>query len=235
MSETLDAPLCLIPARGGSKRLKRKNVVMLAGKPLLAYAIEAAIKSDVFDTICVSSEDQEILEIADEYGADLLLERPARLATDSAQVIDVWLHTIEWLQKRGQKYTESAVMLTTNPLRTYDDIKTAYDVFCETEANFLMSLVPFHHPPQRAVSIGDRYVHPHFGHKYMKQTQRLETLYRHDGSFIFARTEALQEERTYYGTKIAPFVMPERHSVDIDEPIDLAWAEFLLSHYGDNG
>jgi len=224
-----DRPLCIIPARGGSKRLPRKNIALLAGKPLLSYAIDAALESDVFDLICVSSEDDEILETASKYGAHLALRRGAELATDTAQVRHVCAHVLEDLASEGQVYDEFAVLLVTNPLRTSRDIKAAYEIFREKDANYLMSLVPYSHPPQRAVWVPGGYVEPYYGLQYMKQTQLLDTLYRHDGSIIFGKTDVFLKEKEFYRTNVIPYFLPAERSVDIDNSLDLAWAEFLLS------
>jgi len=230
-----DKPLCIIPARGGSKRLPRKNIALLGGKPLLAYAIEAAIESGVFDLVCVSSEDDEVLEVARVYGAQLILKRPPELATDTAQVRHVCAHLLEYFVAQGRAYAEFAVLLATNPFRTSEDIKAAYEIFKREDANYVMSLVPYSHPPQRAVWVPHRYVEPYFGLRYMKQAQLLDTLYRHDGSIIFAKSEAFLREKEFYGTKVVPYFIPAERSVDIDNPLDLVWAEFLLSRSGSSG
>ncbi len=229
-----DRPVCIIPARGGSKRLPRKNLAMLDGKPLLAYAIEAATESNVFDRVCVSSEDDEILEVAREYGAHLAPKRPPELATDTAQVRHVCAYLLELFASQGQVYAEFAVLLVTNPFRTAQDIQTAYEVFRQADANYLISLVPYSHPPQRAVWVSNGYVEPYFGLEYMRQTQLLDTLYRHDGSVIFGRSEVFLEEKEFYGTKVVPYFIPQERSVDIDNSLDLAWAEFLISRFAPN-
>ncbi len=222
-------PLCIIPARGGSKRLPRKNLALLAGKPLLAYAIEAALESCVFDQVCVSSEDDEILEVASAHGAHLALKRPHELATDTVQVKHVCMYLLEDFVPQGRAYTEFAVLLTTNPFRTAEDIRDAYEIFKREDANYVMSLVRYSHPPQRAVWAPQGHVEPYFGLQYMKQAQLLDTLYRHDGSIIFAKSEAFLREREFYGTKVVPYFIPVERSVDIDSKLELAWAEFLLS------
>ena len=215
--------------------MRRKNIALLAGKPLLAYAIEAALESDVFDQVCVSSEDDEILEIARVCGAHLALKRPPELATDIAQVRHVCAYLLEDFAVQSRAYTEFAVLLVTNPFRTAQDIKAAYEIFKRGDANYVMSLVPYSHPPQRAVWAPNGYVEPYFGLQYMKQAQLLDTLYRHDGSIIFARSEAFLREREFYGSKVVPYFIPVERSVDIDNPLDLAWAEFLLSRSDPNG
>lgn len=229
-----ERPLCIIPARGGSKRFPRKNLALLAGRPLLAYAIEAALTSGVFDRVCVSSEDAEILLAARKYGAEAVL-RPIELATDTAQVKQVCEYLLKMFAGQGESYNDFAVLLVTNPFRTAQDIAAAYEVFKQEDANYLMSLVPYSHPPQRAVWVSGKYVKPYFGLEYMKQTQLMETLYRHDGSIIFAKSGVFLSEKELYGSKVAPFFVPPERSVDVDSPLDLAWAEYLLSLRGAKG
>jgi CMP-N-acetylneuraminic acid synthetase len=224
----IDKPICIIPARGGSKRFPRKNISLLAGKPLLAYAIDAALKSNVFDMICVSSEDEQILKIAEKYGADSAIKRPVELATDKTQVKEVCAYLLESFAAQGLLYKTFGVLLVTNPLRTGQDISKAYETFKKDDSDFCMSIVPFSHPPQRAVWVPSGFVVPYFGQEYMKQTQLLDKLYRHDGSIIFAKSEQFLKKNEFFGKKVAPFFMPSERSVDIDSPLDLAWAEFLL-------
>jgi CMP-N-acetylneuraminic acid synthetase len=156
---TIDKPLCIIPARGGSKRFPRKNIALLSGKPLLVYAIEFALKSKVFDTVVVSSEDEEILEIASEFGAKAS-RRPEELAGDKVQVKTVCRYVLNKYSEKGKHFPEFAVLITTNPLRTAQDIVNAYDLFKNSNGNYLLSLVPLSHPPQRAVRIKDGFVEP---------------------------------------------------------------------------
>jgi pseudaminic acid cytidylyltransferase len=222
-------PIGIIPARGGSKRFPRKNIARLVNKPLLAYAIEAALESNIFSEVCVSSEDDEILEIASKCGATLSLKRPATLSSDRAPLKEVCAYLIDSFEKQGIRYREFGLLLPTNPLRTAQDIRTAYQTFKNSDANFCMSLVKFSHPPQRAVCVRSGYVEPFWGQEFMTQTQKLEPLYRHDGSIIFANTRAFMEKKEYYGEKVIPFFISEDRSVDIDSRLDLAWAEFLLS------
>jgi CMP-N-acetylneuraminic acid synthetase len=222
-------PVCIIPARGGSKRFPRKNLAFLAGKPLLAYAIAAALESQVFETVCVSSEDEEILETAKKYGAHLALPRPLDLASDSTQVKQLCLYLLDHFTSQGLDYQEFGLLLVTSPLRQGVDIREAYNIFKNSQANYVMSLVPWDHPPQRAVWTPNGYVEPYFGPQYMQRTQVLDTLYRHDGSIIFARTGVFQQEKDFFGSKIVPYFIPPERSVDIDNPLDLEWAEFLLS------
>ena len=221
--------IAIIPARGGSKRLPRKNIALLAGKPLLGYAIEAALESRVFDHVCVSSEDDEILEIARAYEGVLCLQRPPELATDTASVREVCAYLLEDFASKGEPYEEFAVLLTTNPLRSSEDIRESCEILKCPGVNAVMSLVPFSHPPQRSVRIADGLVEPFLDLSYMTQTQKLEPLYRHDGSIYLAKVDVFLKERVQYGSGLAPYFIPPERSVDIDSILDLEWVEFLLS------
>jgi CMP-N-acetylneuraminic acid synthetase len=198
-------------------------------KPLLAYAIEAALESNIFSKVCVSSEDDEILEIASKCGASLALRRPAILSSDRAPLKEVCAYLIDHFAKQGIHYREFGLLVPTSPLRTPQDIRAAYQTFKDSGANLCMSLVKCSHPPQTAVCVRSGYVQPYWGQEFMTQAQKLEPLYRHDGSIIFAKTRTFMDKKEFYDEKVVPFFISEDRSVDIDSQLDLAWAEFLLS------
>lgn len=231
----MNGPLCIIPARGGSRRFPRKNLALLAGKPLVVHALEAARASGIFGLVCVSSEDEEILAAARIAGADVALPRPPELAGDTAMVKEVCVHVLEHFLAQGPQIKEFAVLLPTCPLRRPEDLRAAYEKLKDPGVHYVMSLVPFSHPPQRAVWAPTGFVEPYFGPRYMQPAQRLDTLYRHDGAFIFGKTAVFLKEREFYGSRVAPFFVPPEWSVDIDSPLDLAWAEFLLARQGGKG
>ncbi len=221
-------PLCIIPARGGSKRFPRKNIALLAGKPLLCHAIDVALESNLFSKICVSSEDEEILNIASNYKEIDVINRPEHLATDMSTVKDVCNDLLNKFEKEQLHFENFMVLLTTSPLRTTKDIKAAYQNFIEKNANFSLSITPFDCPPQWAVYEKDGWMQPYFGQESLKRRQELEPLYKDDGMILIAKTKAFLKEQTFYGTKTTAYYPDPEHSVDIDHPIDLIWAEFLL-------
>jgi CMP-N-acetylneuraminic acid synthetase len=223
--------LAIIPARGGSKRFPRKNAAKLGGRPLLAYAIDAARDSGVVNRVCVSSDDEEILALATSLGAEGV-RRSAPLATDTAQVKDVCAALLEASANAGQRPDAFAVLLPTSPLRTAGDVRSAYELFTTSGGATVMSVVPFDHPPQRALrAVGGR-LEPVAGLDSMKPAQQLEPLYRHDGAVIIANTATFLREGEFYGRRVVPYFIGRERSVDIDAPIDLAWAEFLLATRG---
>lgn len=222
-------PLCIIPARGSSKRFPRKNVAKFFGKPMLAFTIEAAKESGLFERVCVSSEDEEILSIASEYGAEPVA-RPMELATDTATVCDVCVSLLEQGKSQGFASDVFAVLQPTNPLLLPQHIREAFNIFQSKNADVVMSVVPYHFPPQHAVRVSQDSILPIAAADDAKtQSQRLEPLYHPDGSVIVARTEVFLRERRWFVPKAMPYFIPPEDSVDIDLPQDFAWAEFLFS------
>lgn len=225
----IDKPLCIIPVRGGSKRFPRKNIALLRGKPLLTYAIEAALESGIFETIHVSSEDEEILSLAGKYEQVEAIPRDPSLAGDRVRIVDLCKAILTNYRERCIIYSSFSVLLATSPLRTAQDIREAYGLLQDEKVNAVMSVVPFDHAPYAAVQL-DRggYLEFHFDRKYLGIRQELPELYRHDGAIYFSRTETFLANPVQYGDRVAPYFMPVERSVDIDTPLDLKWAEFLM-------
>lgn len=138
-----------------------KNIRLLAGKPLIAYTIEAALESGVFDCVCVSTDDEEIARVAREYGAEVPFMRPAHLADDTARVIHVSRHALEFFAERGHKYESLCVLQPTSPLRTANDIRDAYALFHKNDANYLAGIVAWEHPPFWAFEKREIHLTPH--------------------------------------------------------------------------
>lgn len=215
--------IAIIPARGTSKRFPRKNVALLQGKPLLGYAIDCAKQSGVFDDIIVSSEDGEILRVAQEYGASVH-RRSADLAADTIQ-----LKTLcRAILAEQDGYDAFGLLLPTNPLRTAEDLREAYALFMQPDTDAVMSVVPHADPPQRAVWAPRGYIEPYFDAKNMKRDQDLDQLYHDDGSIIIAKTHVFLDIGELYLPKTRAYFINPEHSVDINHPRDLKLAEFLL-------
>lgn len=219
--------LCIIPAKGNSQRFPRKNLARFQGRPLVAQAIVVAQASRMFSTVCVSSEDDEILSVAKEYGADVALRRTEDLVSADVQVVDVCRSVVEYFVDQGQEFFAFAVLLPTSPLRIANDLQRAYQIMMETNARSCMSLVECEHPPQRAVCLQEGHVAPFFEGDNFKQTQKLEKLYRHDGTVIFSRIDTFLQDPYFYGENVVPYFVERERGVDVDNPLDLAWAEFL--------
>lgn len=223
-------PLGLIPARGGSKRLPRKNLALLRGRPLLAYAIDAARLSGLFDDIVVSTEDSEIADVARSYGAVIPFMRPNEWAVDAVALVDVCLHAVTALAEQGQRYDALCLLVPTSPLRTADDIRGAWNAFRESGASFLMSVTDFDHSPFLALRERDGgALEPFWGHDFIRQSQDLPRVVRHNGAVVIADVAALLRERTLYGNDLRGYYMPRLRSIDVDHPDDLILADCLMA------
>jgi CMP-N-acetylneuraminic acid synthetase len=227
MTDTSKKPLCIIPARGSSKRFPRKNVAQLCGKPLVAWTIEAALESGIFDVVWISSEDEEILRIAEEWGGKGLV-RPPELALDDIEISPLCIRIVQDFIAKGADYTALYVLLPTSPLRTGKSIRSAWELFISSDAEALLSVAPHEPPPQWGVVIRDgwlRSLMPEF-----RNTPRiqLEKVYRPDGGHSIANIPYFLQTKHFVGEKTIAFFSPPEETVDVDNPLDLAFAEFLL-------
>jgi CMP-N-acetylneuraminic acid synthetase len=228
MARANDRRVCLVPARGGSQRVSRKNVAPLAGRPLLAWTVETALASGLFERVVVSTEDEAIARVAEGCGA-AVLPRAAALATSTATGVDVCVDALERWQASGERFDVLAFLLPTSPLRTAEDLRGAWQRFVERDADFLMAVTDYAIPPFWALEERDGYLRPFWGDEYLKKSQELPRVCVDNGAVYFARVDAFLRERTFYGDRLVGYWMPRERSVDIDEPVDLALAEFFLA------
>lgn len=220
--------IAIIPARGGSKGLPGKNVLPLDGKPLIAYAIDAALKASYIDRVIISTDDEEIAKIAVQFGAELPFMRPSELASDTAQAIDNYIYTIDRLQQESGKAIEAFVVLQpTSPLRIAEDIDGAIELFHQKEADSVISYTPEAHPVTWHKYLDDegRFVNIFDDNIQNRQANRVS--YYPNGAVYVFRTEMIRQ-RKYYTDKSYAYVMPRNRSVDIDFIEDFEYAEFLL-------
>jgi CMP-N-acetylneuraminic acid synthetase len=220
----------MIPARGGSKRLEKKNIVSFCGKPLVAYTIEAALKSHFITRTIVSTEDDEIAEISRSYGAEVL-KRPDELAKDETPTNDVILHVLEKL-KSTERYIPTFLVLLqpTSPLRTTDDIDKAIEQFRQSRNESLISVTQYDHSPYWAFTIKKGLLTSVFGDSKLKRSQEVPPLYRPNGALYITRTETFQKYKSFYTKQMTPFLMPRERSIDIDDELDLVFAELIYKH-----
>lgn len=222
--------LGLIPAKGGSTRLARKNLRLLGGRPLLAWAAQAARESGIIDRLVVSTEDAEVASTARSLGIEVPFERPAALARDPAGVSDVALHALECLEGEGAHFDTIIVLLPTCPLRAAEDVSGAYRVFRNHGACFVLSVSPFDHTPFAALSIGgDGRVSPVFPQYFGRKSQDLPAAHRPNGAVHVMDAAAFRTQRTYIGSPLFAYVMPPERSIDIDTELDLMLAEALVT------
>lgn len=226
--------LCLIPAKGTSTRLPRKNILPLNGRPLIEFTIEKAIKSNLFEKICVSTEDSEIAKISKECGAEVPFTRPRDLSKDPSRIVDVMMNALNYYKKKNIEFQQISVLLSTTPFVTLEEITKAHSIFDKSSADALMSVTPTDYPPYNSWLIrelnGNEYLTPCFPnskYRYTKSTECPKT-YRSNGAILIVKTKELIKNLGYQKLKIIPFVMPIEHSLDIDTSYDYMIAKFLF-------
>ncbi len=220
--------LALIPARGGSKGIKGKNITSLAGKPLIAYTIEAAGKSRYMDSVVVTTDSEEIAAVAEKYGARIPFLRPAVLAGDRSRTIEAVLHAVRELEDMGEYYDVLALLQPTQPLRSAADIDQAMECFFEKGQRALASVSPAAHHPLLIRSIGQEGVlKPVLACQSTCRRQDMPAYYRINGCIYINRIGELSEETSFNDNEV-PYIMPTERSVDIDAAVDLAVAAYYL-------
>jgi len=229
MGETL----FVIPARGRSKRLPRKNLLPLGGKPLIVWTIEAALESAIPGLVCVSTDDEEIAEISKKAGAAVPFIRPAELATDTASSVDVVAHAYEYCCSGARGNFETITLLQpTSPLRDAEDIRAAFHLFYEKEAENVVSICPVAHSPLWAnVLSPDRSLRGFIREDIKgKRSQDLPTYYRLNGAiYICAAKRFLAKQSLLFEDKSFAYIMTMEHSLDIDTTLDFRIAEVMLA------
>jgi len=209
--------ISIIPARGGSKSIPRKNIKLLAGKPLLAYSIEQSLNSKLVDRTIVSTDDKEIADIAKKYGAEVI-ERPAELATDTARTEPVLQHVVNLLESKGEHIDIIVLLQPTSPLREKEDIDNAINTLLKIKADSLVSVYDFY-PYFLWDKKGDIGIPTNYDpqHRPIKQEKKF---YRENGSIYVIKRDILMKQNCRLGGKIALYIMNESSSMDIDTEFD---------------
>lgn len=223
--------LAIIPARGGSKGLPKKNIKNLCGKPLIGWTIEEALSSGFCDRLVISTDDLEIVEISKQFGADVPFIRPSELATDEAKGMDVLLHSVSWVEEHGQKFDLILLLQPTSPLRTVDDIGKSLDLLFEREADCIISVCESEHSPLWVNTISSNLSMKDFLRPEVQNRNRqdLGKYYRINGAIYLAQSDFLTRNKSFFGPKTYAYIMPIERSIDIDNEYDLQIASFLLS------
>lgn len=220
--------LAIIPARGGSKRLPKKNILNLAGKPLIAWTIEAALQSRYLDTVVVTSDDDDILTVSAQPGINIL-KRPDSLATDTASTFDVLEHVV----KHSNVHDYIVLLQPTSPLRNATHIDQAIELLERKKADAIISVTKMEHSPQWSNTLPEDGNMSHFIDESVKnkRSQDLEPHYRLNGAIYICKTTTLLNEKTFFiQANIFAYKMDSRSSIDIDTPEDFEFANFLTQH-----
>lgn len=217
--------IAIITARGGSKRIPRKNIREFCGKPILAYSIEAAIESKLFDTVMVSTDDGEIAQIARSYGAEVPFYRSESTAGDYATTNDVLLEVLEEYEKRGEHYELGCCIYPTAPFVTADKLRDAMERLENSGADTLIPVVAFSYPPQRAMIVKEGRLVFEYPQYLDSRSQDLEPHYHDVGQFYLFYTQAFECNRKLMTGDILPYVVSELEVQDIDNLTDWEIAE----------
>ena len=222
--------LAVIPARSGSKRVPRKNVRSLLGRPLIAYTIEAAIESELFERVVVSTDSPEIAAIAQECGAETPFLRAAHLADDVTPISEATVDAIEQLDPNGDKYQFIAQLMANCPLRITLDVKRSYAQFVESGAESQISVTRFGwRNPWWAMERSETlHLRPLFEDRVTQRSQDLPALFCPTGAIWWANVDVLRSERTFHIANRTGWEIPWQRGIDIDTQEDWLMAETLL-------
>lgn len=224
--------LAIIPARGGSKRLPRKNVLDFLGRPMIGYTIEAARESGCFDRILVSTEDEEIAEIARSFGADID-RRPAQFSTDAARVTDVCLDLLQREDGEGRTWRVMACLYATAPMRNAADVRATVGLLEPGRCDFAMAVTRYPLPPHQALKLeGDGTLLPMWPDLVGRRASELPDLVVDNGSTYAVDVRAFKDYKTFYGPTLRGHEMPRTRSIDIDTREDFEQARRVAAGQG---
>lgn len=217
--------LAIITARGGSKRIPRKNIKEFCGKPIIAYSIEAALESGIFDVVMVSTDDEEIAEVAKQYGAEVPFYRSEETSNDFATTNDVLTEVLAEYKNRGEEFDAFCCLYPTAPFVRAERLKVAMELLESTDADKVFPVVAFSFPPQRAVVIREGGLEFQYPQYMYARSQDLEKQYHDAGQFYCFKTESFFETEGFWTGKIIPLELSELEVQDIDNQTDWEIAE----------
>jgi CMP-N-acetylneuraminic acid synthetase len=227
--------LGVIPARGGSKGIPHKNIIVVGGQPLLAYTCNAALSSERLTRVILSTDDPNVAEVGQHYGVEVPFLRPVELAQDDIPMLDVLQHALKILQGNGNYQPQIVVLLQpTSPLRRAEHIDDAVDILLKTGADSVVSLVevPHQFSPVSLMQLEGSRLMPYVEGPPILRRQDKPRLYARNGPAVLAvQREVLLKKNSLYGDDCRPLVMKVEDSVDIDCPFDLDLVEFLLKRH----
>ncbi|MFD2044933.1 cytidylyltransferase domain-containing protein [Ornithinibacillus salinisoli] len=223
--------IAIIPARSGSKGIKDKNIKSLNGKPMIAYTIEAALKSNIFDDVVVSTDSEKYASIAEEHGARVPFLRPKELASDTSTTIDVIEYTLIEMEKMGYTYDYFMLLQPTSPLRNVNDIQNAVKILFELKANSIVSVCEAEHSPLLMNTLDETLSMDNFIHlTNHRRRQDLTPYYRLNGAIYLSKVKLFLQKKTFYGIQSFAYIMDKNKSIDVDSEIDFELVKILLNN-----
>ncbi len=222
--------IAIITARGGSKRIPKKNIKSFCGKPIIAYSIEAALKSGLFSEVMVSTDSEEIAEIAREYGAKVPFLRSEATSNDFATTRDVLIEVLDRYGELGEKFDIMTCIYPTAPFVTAEKLQKAVELLASSDADAVMPVVAYSFPPQRAMVVRDGCLEYQYPEHKNTRSQDLEPIYHDCGQFYVYRADVYAGEIQGSG-KVLPIEMPEAETQDIDNLSDWMIAEIKYERF----
>ncbi len=217
--------IAIITARGGSKRIPGKNIKEFCGKPILAYSILAALESELFDEVMVSTDSQEIAKVAGQFGANVPFMRSKETSDDFSTTADVLTEVLDAYEKRGRSFSYMACLYPTAPFVTAEKLAQGLRILKQKDAAMVMPVVPFSYPPQRGYIMKDGRLEMKWRENLNKRSQDLEKLYHDCGQFYVYQVDKYRAVRGQISEGIVPIVMDEMEVQDIDNEEDWRLAE----------
>lgn len=225
--------LAIIPARGGSKRLKKKNIIDFDGRPIISYTIEAAVKSNCFDRIVISTDDDEIFKISSEYHDDVVI-RPSELATDESRIVDVCDEFLRSEIIKGKHYNILTVLYPTAPMRTSKDIKKVFEKISKNQFTSSIAVTTFSLPVHQALILDKDKCKMVFPDKFFLRNNEVPKYYVDNGSTYSIKVENFLKTKKLITDKLGIYEMPQERSIDIDNNFQLEIAKFLYKKFSNN-
>ena len=221
--------LAVIPARGGSQRIPRKNIRLFAGKPIIAYSIEAALQSRLFDQVVVSTDDAEIAAVARDWGAQTPFLRPAELADAYTGTNAVAKHALAWFLDQGQRFDIACCLYATAPFVTATVLRQGLELLQASGKRYAFAVTSFDFPIQRGIRLLPQGgVEPLFPQAIMRRSQDLEPAYHDAGQFYWGEAAAFLDDLPLFGTDSAALALPRWRVQDIDTEEDWRRAELMF-------
>ena len=217
--------IAIITARGGSKRIPRKNIKDFCGKPIIGYSIDAAIASGLFDEVMVSTDDEEIADIAKKFGAKVPFYRTEKTSNDFATTSDVLEEVIYMYGEKGMEFDVVCCIYPTAPFVTSEKLKEAMSIFAEKNASGVIPVVRYSFPPQRAFVLAEEHIVFQYPENEKKRSQDLEPIYHDCGQFYILKTSELLQHHTIVPQNAYPYFVSELEAQDIDNILDWKLAE----------
>jgi len=228
--------IAVIPARGGSKRIPRKNIQDFCGKPIIAYSIEQALKSNLFDHVIVSTDDEEIASVAREYGAKTPFIRPDNIADDFTGTNAVVKHAINWYERQNQQISFACCIYATAPFLQANFLREGHDKLVNSNKSFTFSVTSFPFPIQRAIRINNQgEIDTFYPEHINSRSQDLEAAYHDAGQFYWGKSEAFLQDVITFSSSSLPIILPRYLVQDIDTQEDWVRAEMMFKSLQEMG